>query len=149
MLHFCPGLPILLLGFKSDLQNDTKTAGKLLEMGQKPVTQAEVSLFYIRSSEGNLIDKNDIGGGSQKTVYGYQVLGIISKDRSRRSGDDRRNLSNYFTKPSLEALQAIRSMSLTITNGSEPRTIKFIDVSICADTYIPLTPSLALLLLLR
>lgn len=112
MLHFCPGLPILLLGFKSDLQNDTKTVGTLLEISQKPVTQAEVSLLYLRSSEGNLTDKNNIGGGRKKTVYGCQVPGVFSKDRNRRSGDDRRNLSNCFTKPSLEVLQAIRGMSL-------------------------------------
>lgn len=41
VLHFCSGLPILLVGCKSDLRRDPKTIEELRRTSQKPVTRAE------------------------------------------------------------------------------------------------------------
>lgn len=38
MSHHCPGVPILLVGTKSDLRNDGDTQRKLKEQNQTPVT---------------------------------------------------------------------------------------------------------------
>jgi Ras family protein A len=35
--HFCPGLPIILVGCKKDLRNDHKTKQDLAKSGQEPV----------------------------------------------------------------------------------------------------------------
>jgi len=41
VLHFCPGLPIILVGCKSDLRDDPKTMEELHKTSQRPVTQAQ------------------------------------------------------------------------------------------------------------
>jgi len=38
VLHFCPGLPIILVGCKKDLRYDPKTIEELHKTSQKPVT---------------------------------------------------------------------------------------------------------------
>lgn len=44
VLHFCQGLPIILVGCKSDLRHDPKTIEELAKTSQKPVTPEQVSL---------------------------------------------------------------------------------------------------------
>ena len=41
MLHFCAGLPILLVGCKKDLRNDPRTMEELKKTGQAPVSYEE------------------------------------------------------------------------------------------------------------
>lgn len=41
MLHHCPGVPILLVGTKSDLRNDPEIQRKLKEQNQTPVTRQQ------------------------------------------------------------------------------------------------------------
>ncbi|GME66971.1 unnamed protein product [[Candida] boidinii] len=41
VLHFCQGVPIILVGCKIDLRNDPRTIEKLSALGQQPVTTAE------------------------------------------------------------------------------------------------------------
>jgi len=43
VLHFCSGLPIILVGLKKDLRNDPKTVDELRRTSQRPVTSQEVS----------------------------------------------------------------------------------------------------------
>ena len=42
VLHFCSGLPIILVGCKKDLRNDPKTIDELRRTSQRPVTTQEV-----------------------------------------------------------------------------------------------------------
>jgi len=41
VLHFCSGLPIILVGCKKDLRDDVKTIEELRRTGQKPVLRLE------------------------------------------------------------------------------------------------------------
>ncbi|CAH7665975.1 P-loop containing nucleoside triphosphate hydrolase protein [Phakopsora pachyrhizi] len=41
VLHFCQGLPLVLVGCKKDLRNDPKTIEELRRTSQKPVTPEE------------------------------------------------------------------------------------------------------------
>jgi GTPase SAR1 family protein len=50
VLHFCQGLPIILVGCKKDLRYDQKTIEELHKTSQKPVTPEQVS----HSRDGNL-----------------------------------------------------------------------------------------------
>jgi Ras family protein A len=43
VLHFCQGLPIILVGCKKDLRFDQKTIEELHKTSQKPVTPEQVS----------------------------------------------------------------------------------------------------------
>lgn len=45
VLHFCQGLPIILVGCKKDLRYDQKTIEELHKTSQKPVTPEQVSRF--------------------------------------------------------------------------------------------------------
>lgn len=42
VLHFCQGLPIILVGCKKDLRYDQKTIEELHKTSQKPVTPEQV-----------------------------------------------------------------------------------------------------------
>ena len=45
MMHFCAGLPIILVGCKKDLRRDSRVVEELRRTGQRPVTPEEVRLF--------------------------------------------------------------------------------------------------------
>jgi Ras homolog gene family, member A len=48
VLHFCSGLPIILVGCKKDLRYDQKTIEELHKTSQKPVTPEQVRIRYPR-----------------------------------------------------------------------------------------------------
>jgi small GTP-binding protein len=50
--HFCPGLPIILVGCKKDLRFDQKTQQDLHKSGQKPVLPEQVRLSSHRRRAG-------------------------------------------------------------------------------------------------
>eukprot|EP00055_Hartaetosiga_balthica_P017205 m.113632 g.113632 ORF g.113632 m.113632 type:complete len:193 (-) comp9268_c0_seq1:3149-3727(-) len=41
VIHFCPGVPIILVGNKSDLRNDEETIARLQTLSQSPVPYAD------------------------------------------------------------------------------------------------------------
>ena len=45
VLHFCAGLPLLLIGCKKDLRDDPKIIEELQKMNQKAVTSEQVILY--------------------------------------------------------------------------------------------------------
>lgn len=47
VLHFCQGLPIILVGCKKDLRFDQKTIEELHKTSQKPVTPEQVSQIAL------------------------------------------------------------------------------------------------------
>jgi GTPase SAR1 family protein len=47
VLHFCQGLPIILVGCKKDLRYDQKTIEELHKTSQKPVTPEQVCLLIL------------------------------------------------------------------------------------------------------
>ncbi len=44
-MHFCAGLPIILVGCKKDLRRDPKTIENLRKTSQRPVTPEEVRIL--------------------------------------------------------------------------------------------------------
>jgi hypothetical protein len=51
VLHFCAGLPIILVGCKKDLRYDHKTIEELHKTSQKPVTPEQVSAIPLTFRE--------------------------------------------------------------------------------------------------
>ena len=43
VMHFCPGLPIILVACKKDLRRDPRVIDELRKTNQRPVTPEEVS----------------------------------------------------------------------------------------------------------
>ena len=52
-MHFCAGLPIILVGCKKDLRRDPRIIDELRKTNQRPVTPEEV-LCRIPPSYGNV-----------------------------------------------------------------------------------------------
>lgn len=48
-MHFCAGLPIILVGCKKDLRRDPRVIDELRKTSQRPVTPEEVCdlFFYL------------------------------------------------------------------------------------------------------
>jgi Ras family protein A len=44
-MHFCAGLPIILVGCKIDLRHDPKIIDELSKASQRPTTPEEVCLY--------------------------------------------------------------------------------------------------------
>jgi len=56
VLHFCSGLPIILVGCKKDLRYDQKTIEELHKTSQKPVTPEQVRPCGSRAKSFNETD---------------------------------------------------------------------------------------------
>jgi hypothetical protein len=46
-MHFCPGLPIILVACKKDLRRDPRVIDELRKTSQRPVTPEEVRVCYL------------------------------------------------------------------------------------------------------
>lgn len=46
-MHFCAGLPIILVGCKKDLRRDPRVIEELRKTSQRPVTPEEVRLAFL------------------------------------------------------------------------------------------------------
>ncbi|PKX95690.1 Rho family GTPase RHO1 [Aspergillus novofumigatus IBT 16806] len=51
VLHFCQGLPIILVGCKKDLRHDPKTIEELHKTSQKPVTPEQIIDIFVQGEE--------------------------------------------------------------------------------------------------
>ena len=49
-MHFCAGLPIILVGCKKDLRRDPRVIDELRKTSQRPVTPEEVCVSYTLAS---------------------------------------------------------------------------------------------------
>ena len=47
VMHFCAGLPIILVGCKKDLRRDPRVVEELRKTSQRPVAPEEVCVFVI------------------------------------------------------------------------------------------------------
>lgn len=55
VMHFCHGLPIILVGCKKDLRRDPKTIEELRKTSQRPVTPEEVCSMSLSFSQCTII----------------------------------------------------------------------------------------------
>jgi len=54
-MHFCAGLPIILVGCKKDLRRDPRVIEELRKTSQRPVTPEEVSSTLISARCGRCV----------------------------------------------------------------------------------------------
>ncbi|KAI4274696.1 MAG: hypothetical protein LQ337_003750 [Flavoplaca oasis] len=74
VLHFCQGLPIILVGCKKDLRFDQKTIEELHKTSQKPVTPEQPI--------ANVVDST--GRGSQEEDWCQSLPRVFSQDQRWR-----------------------------------------------------------------
>ena len=89
-MHFCSGLPIILVGCKKDLRYDQKTIEELHKTSQKPVTPEQVRYnsiqgLAINTSLVHVLTKLFTGRGCPKEDRCSEISRVLSKDQRRCS----------------------------------------------------------------
>ncbi|WVR09544.1 GTP-binding protein rhoA [Kwoniella sp. DSM 27419] len=86
VLHFCQGLPIILVACKKDLRNDPKTAQDLGRMNQRPVSREEgVAVAQKIGAQGYVECSAKTGEGVREVFQTATKHALMSK-KSGRSG---------------------------------------------------------------
>lgn len=81
VVHFCSGLPIILVGCKADLRDDPNTIEALRATNQKPVSSQDVSAY----SHLFITHKLTLSGrGCCQEDWCLQVLGVLCPNRHWR-----------------------------------------------------------------
>jgi Ras family protein A len=95
VMHFCPGLPIILVACKKDLRRDPRVIEELRRTNQRPVTPEEVC---------------DVSSRSWGTVltWGMQGMAVAQKigakqylECSARTGEGVREVFQFATRAAL------------------------------------------------
>jgi len=92
VIHFCPGVPILLVGLKKDLRDDPGTIRELRICGQRPVPLMEVSIAPARGASCNS-SRNFCFGSTLKTLsvqgkaVGLKIGAFMYMECSAKTGD--------------------------------------------------------------
>ena len=68
MKHFCPNVPIILVGNKKDLRNDENTKRELMKMKQEPVRPEEGQLPTFRKFHSGVF-----------SVQSFEVKNLVPK----------------------------------------------------------------------
>ncbi|KAA1087812.1 hypothetical protein PGTUg99_009919 [Puccinia graminis f. sp. tritici] len=108
VLHFCQGLPIVLVGCKKDLRTDPKTIEELRRTSQKPVTPEEgMAVAQKIGSQRYLECSAKLGQGVREVFEHATRYALLAK-----KGGGRRNRTKHFhsTAMDLNQLHQLRSL---------------------------------------
>ena len=95
-MHFCAGLPIILVGCKKDLRRDPKTIDELRKTNQRPVTPEEV-----RNSSSVPFPSSSHGHSKQGMAIGQKIGARHYLECSARTGEGVREVFQYATRAAL------------------------------------------------
>lgn len=98
MLHFCQGLPIILVGCKKDLRYDPKTIEELRKTSQKPVSPEEVCFRVAPCRPPARTNTNALFQGEEvrKKIGAYKYL-----ECSARTNEGVREVFEHATRAAL------------------------------------------------
>ena len=111
-MHFCSGLPIILVGCKKDLRFDPKTIEELHKTSQKPVTTDQVRFpltlqYYIATTEyfgANVLQGEEVRkrigavkyiecsaktGEGVREVFEHATRAALTNNKGRKGGKKR------------------------------------------------------------
>jgi len=87
VMHFCPGLPIVLVGCKKDLRHDPKTVEALRTAGQRPVTQEEGRAVGDKIGARHYLECSARNGEGVREVFQYATrVALLSKSKRKQGG---------------------------------------------------------------
>ncbi|KAK6462461.1 GTP-binding protein, rho subfamily [Scheffersomyces coipomensis] len=85
VLHFCQGVPIILVGCKADLRNDPQTINKLRENQQEPVTHAEGEIVSQKIGASNYLECSARTGQGVKEVFEAATIASL-RTKEKKDG---------------------------------------------------------------
>lgn len=88
VLHFCQGVPIILVGCKTDLRNDSKTIEELKRTSQRPVTTDEGQAVAQKIGALKYLECSAKTGEGVKEVFEHATraaLMVKEKERKKKS----------------------------------------------------------------
>lgn len=78
MSHHCPGVPVLLVGTKSDLRNDVETQRKLKEQNQVPVTHQQGAALARQIHAARYLECSALNQDGIKEVFIEAVRAFLN-----------------------------------------------------------------------
>lgn len=78
MSHHCPGVPILLVGTKSDLRNDGETQRKLKEQNQTPVSHQQGTALARQIQAVRYLECSALNQDGIKDVFTEAVRAFLN-----------------------------------------------------------------------
>jgi len=75
--HFCPNIPIILVGTKYDLRSDEKTVSKLKEGGQQPISLEQGEDLAKKLKAIKFIECSAFTGHNLKLVFDEAVKAVL------------------------------------------------------------------------
>ncbi|GHJ86211.1 hypothetical protein NliqN6_2613 [Naganishia liquefaciens] len=85
VLHFCSGLPIILVGCKLDLRNDPKTIQNLAASGQRPVSPQEGQAMAQKIGAKDYMECSSRTGQGVREVFQRATRAALLSNNNRRS----------------------------------------------------------------
>ena len=82
--HFCPNVPIILVGNKKDLRNDPATINELAKMKQKPVSTEEIRAVAEKINAYSYLECSAKTKEGVKEVFENATRASLSVKRKKR-----------------------------------------------------------------
>eukprot|EP01107_Rhizomastix_libera_P000790 TRINITY_DN1149_c0_g1_i1.p1 TRINITY_DN1149_c0_g1~~TRINITY_DN1149_c0_g1_i1.p1 ORF type:complete len:194 (-),score=46.65 TRINITY_DN1149_c0_g1_i1:64-645(-) len=83
--HFCPGVPLVLVGTKLDTRTDRAVVEKLTKMGQKVVTPEMGMQLATKIKAVKYVECSARTGENLKTVFDEAVRVVLTRKRASKS----------------------------------------------------------------
>eukprot|EP01089_Gocevia_fonbrunei_P013817 TRINITY_DN362_c0_g3_i1.p1 TRINITY_DN362_c0_g3~~TRINITY_DN362_c0_g3_i1.p1 ORF type:complete len:199 (+),score=41.08 TRINITY_DN362_c0_g3_i1:88-684(+) len=84
--HFCPNIPIILVGTKYDLRSDEKTINKLKESGQSSISLEQGEDLAKKLKAVKFIECSAFTGHNLKLVFDEAVKAVLFGKKGGKSG---------------------------------------------------------------
>src|SRR5260370_42603218 len=117
-MHFCAGLPIILVGCKKDLRRDPRVVDELRKTNQRPVTPEEVLVFHLTS-----YDSSSLFFFFQGMAVAQKLGGKHYHECSAKTGEGVREFFQYASRAALvtsNRKKSVHCIILLLQPGQHP-----------------------------
>lgn len=83
--HFCPNVPIILVGNKKDLRHDESTKRELMKMKQEPVRPEDGQLMAQKINAGAYLECSAKSKDGVRQVFETATRAALQAKRNKRS----------------------------------------------------------------
>jgi small GTP-binding protein len=86
VMHFCPEVPLIVVGTKLDLRDDQATLDKLATQGHKPISTAQGEELARKIKAVKFMECSAKTGQQLKSVFDEAVKSVLFKKGNRKRG---------------------------------------------------------------